>query len=115
MSIEVNGLFRDPSWDDLASFRMLLSACENSQLVHLARTSCSTIAKFLYYHDWITLFTPLEYRRRHIEVIEAVRSSDRTRIECMLRRHYEETGRLLSDKICQEDGRDPEHAVEDLR
>ncbi len=80
--------------------RMLLSACTNNHLVHLARTSCSTIAKFLYYNDWISLFTPLEYRSRHIEIIDVVRSAERTRIECTLREHYEETGRLLSARIC---------------
>ena len=78
----------------------LLSACPNARLVSLARTSCASIAKFLYYRDWIQLFTPRQYRQRHLLVAQAVRSGDPVLIEKTIRLHYEETGRLLSQAVC---------------
>lgn len=77
----------------------LLSACPNSYLIHLARTSCSSLAKFLYYHYWRTLFTPKEFYDRHVIIIEAVKSRNPIRIEESLRQHYAEVGTLLSELV----------------
>ena len=96
----------DVSPDALAeideSFPMtLLSACDNERLVDLARTSCSSLAKFLYYTYWRTLFTPRDFRDRHDRIVEAVHSGDPVRIETTLRRHYEEVGHRLSERVRQ--------------
>ncbi len=77
----------------------LLAACPNVRLVSLARNSSASIAKFLYYREWRRLFTPEQYRERHLLIAHAVRSKDRTIIECAIRQHYEETGKLLSDSL----------------
>lgn len=35
----------------------LFMACDNTRLVEMARTSCATISKYLYYQHWITMFS----------------------------------------------------------
>ncbi len=97
----VEGIQPDADVDLLAAidekFHMtLLASCPNARLVSLARHSCASIAKFLYYREWGRLFTPERYRERHLVVARAVRSKDPVIIESALRMHYEETGRLLS-------------------
>ena len=77
----------------------LLASCPNERLVSLARNSCASIAKFLYFREWGRLFTPAQYRERHLKIADAVRTKDPVAIECALRRHYEETGRLLSASL----------------
>ncbi len=77
----------------------LLSACDNERLVEIARTSCSSLAKFLYYPLWQNLFSPKEFYNRHMIVVEAVRSKNPEVIEKTLRSHYEEVGRRLSEKV----------------
>ena len=67
-------------------------ACDNTRLVEMARTSCATISKYLYYQHWITMFTPREYADRHHAVAEAVYSRDVKHVETALRDHYKETG-----------------------
>ena len=60
----------------------LFMACDNTRLVEMARTSCATISKYLYYQHWI----------RHHAVAEAVYSRDVKHVETALRDHYKETG-----------------------
>ena len=82
------------------SFHMtLLSACTNERLIELARTSCSSLAKFLYYTYWRTLFTPHEFYDRHHLIAEAIHAGDKMNIELVLRQHYEEVGQRLSDLV----------------
>ena len=77
----------------------LLSACDNKHLVELAHSSSSSLAKFLYYNYWRTLFTPQEFRDRHHAIADAVRSRNAAAIEAAMRQHYEEVGRRLSDLV----------------
>lgn len=81
----------------------LLASCSNARLIELARTSCSSLAKFLYYSYWRTLFTPKEFYDRHHLIVEAVRARDLMHIELVLRQHYEEVGQRLSELV-HEDG-----------
>ena len=74
----------------------LLSACTNERLIDIARTSCSSLAKFLYYTYWRTLFTPKEFYDRHHLIAETVKEGDGRTIEMVLRQHYEEVGMRLS-------------------
>lgn len=74
----------------------LLGACDNGRLVEMARASCATISKYLYYQQWITMFTPKEYRQRHLRIAEAVYSRDVARVEGVLRDHYRETGERMA-------------------
>ena len=64
---------------DEAFHMTLLSACTNERLIELARTSCSSLAKFLYYTYW--------------------RERDLVHIETVLRGHYEEVGLRLSELV----------------
>lgn len=84
---------------DEAFHMTLLSACTNERLIELARTSCSSLAKFLYYTYWRTLFTPKEFYDRHQLIAEAVRERDLVHIETVLRGHYEEVGLRLSELV----------------
>ena len=77
----------------------LLSACTNDRLIDIARTSCSSLAKFLYYTYWRTLFTPKEFSDRHLLIADAVLSGEGRQIEMVLRKHYEEVGILLSELV----------------
>lgn len=87
---------------DEAFHMTLLSACTNQHLIHLARTSCSSLAKFLYYHQWRTLYTPKEFYDRHKLIVDAVNSRDPIRIECVLRQHYAEVGERLSELVYED-------------
>ena len=80
--------------------------CPNAYLVSTARNSCSCIAKFLYQQQWRALLTPAEYRRRHMRIAEAVLAGDPARIEKTLRRHYEDTGRLMAEMVLRCNGRE---------
>ena len=106
LDVEINHATQLDTLADLdEQFHMtLLSACPNSYLIHLARTSCSSLAKFLYYHYWRTLFTPKEFYDRHIMIADTVNSRDPLRIEEVLRQHYIEVGALLSELV-HEDGK----------
>ena len=84
---------------DEAFHMTLLSACTNERLIEIARTSCSSLAKFLYYTYWRTLFTPKEFYDRHLLIAEAVNEGDGRTIEMSLRRHYEEVGLRLSELV----------------
>lgn len=84
---------------DEAFHMTLLSACTNERLIEIARTSCSSLAKFLYYTYWRTLFTPKEFYDRHLLIAEAVHEGDGRTIEMSLRRHYEEVGIRLSELV----------------
>lgn len=77
----------------------LLSVCSNHHLTHLAHASSSSLAKFLYYNYWRTMFTPQEFRERHHIIAAAVRSRDGLRIEHSLRQHYEEVGVRLCELV----------------
>ncbi len=81
---------------DEAFHMTLLSACTNERLIDIARTSCSSLAKFLYYNYWRTLFTPKEFYDRHHLIAETVHEGDGRTIEMVLRQHYEEVGIRLS-------------------
>ncbi len=81
---------------DEAFHMTLLSACTNERLIDIARTSCSSLAKFLYYTYWRTLFTPKEFYDRHMLIADTVAAGDGRNIEMVLRRHYEEVGERLS-------------------
>lgn len=75
----------------------LLMACDNTRLVEMARTSCATISKYLYYQHWITMFSPAEYAARHLAIAEAVSSRDGAHVESVLRDHYRETGQRMAE------------------
>ena len=77
----------------------LLSTCNNARLIELARTNCTSLAKFLYYNEWKTLFTPHEFHDRHHIIAEAVATRDPWHIENTLRQHYEEVGMRLSEQV----------------
>lgn len=101
---EINHVTQLDTFSELdEQFHMtLLSACPNTYLIHLARTSCSSLAKFLYYHYWRTLFTPKEFYERHRLLMDAVNSRNFLRIEESLRQHYVEVGNLLSERVHKE-------------
>ena len=87
---------------DEAFHMTLLSACPNERLIDIARTSCSSLAKFLYYTYWRTMFTPREFYERHHLIAETVREGDGRNIEMVLRQHYEEVGVRLSELVYDE-------------
>lgn len=84
---------------DEAFHSALLAACTNAHLIHLAHSSSSSLAKFLYYKHWRTMYTPQEFRERHHVVAEAVLSRDAQRIEKALRQHYEDVGIRLCELV----------------
>lgn len=93
--------------DDLAEIdeqfhAALLAACPNVRLVEMARSSCATISKYLYYQYWITLFTPKEFYERHLVIAEAVSEGNPAHIEHILREHYKENGTRMSELIHDE-------------
>lgn len=93
--------------DDLAEIdeqfhAALLAACPNARLVEMARSSCATISKYLYYQYWITLFTPKEFYERHLVIAEAVSEGNPAHIEHILREHYKENGTRMSELIHDE-------------
>ena len=77
----------------------LLSCCPNTRLVEMARTSCATISKYLYYQHWIVLFTPQEFLTRHLALADAVFAGKPSQIEKVLRAHYRETGIRMSQHV----------------
>ena len=77
----------------------LLSACPNVRLVEMARASCATISKYLYYQYWITLFTPKEFYDRHLAIAKAADEGNAASIERILRDHYRENGIRMSELV----------------
>ena len=84
---------------DEAFHSALLAVCSNTHLIHLAHSSSSSLAKFLYYNYWRTMYTPQEFKERHHVVAEAVLSRDGQRIEKALRQHYEDVGIRLCELV----------------
>lgn len=75
---------------------VLMAGTDNRHLVTMARNACATISKFLLYNHWDTLFTPREFHRRHLRIMEAVESRDPFTIEQSVRNHYHETGERMA-------------------
>ncbi len=75
----------------------LLQRCSNQRLKKMARLSCATISKVLYYKKWISLFSPSDFAERHADIADAVYARDRTKVEAKIRHLYREIGeRILS-------------------
>ena len=77
----------------------LLACCPNQRLVEVARASCATISKYLYYQHWVLLFTPQEFLARHLALADAVIAGKPSQIEKLLRAHYRETGIRMSQHV----------------
>jgi len=88
---------------DDAFHNALMSRCDNKLMVDTARKSCWHISKFLYYKIWDKIFTPAEFLKRHLLILEAVESRDAQRIETVLREHYAESGRRFGAVVAADD------------
>lgn len=92
----------DLSEVDDAFHNALMVRCDNNLMVDTARKSCWHISKFLYYRIWDKIFTPQEFLKRHLLILEAVESRDPHRIEKVLREHYAESGRRFGAVVAAE-------------
>ena len=88
---------------DDAFHNALMARCDNRLMVDTARKSCWHISKFLYYKIWDKIFTPAEFLKRHLLILEAVESRDGQRIETVLREHYAESGRRFGAVVAAGD------------
>lgn len=88
---------------DDAFHNALMARCDNKLMVDTARKSCWHISKFLYYKIWDKIFTPAEFLKRHLLILEAVESRDAQRIETVLREHYAESGRRFGAVVAADD------------
>lgn len=88
---------------DDAFHNALMARCDNKLMVDTARKSCWHISKFLYYKIWDKIFTPHEFLKRHLLILEAVESQDAQRIETVLREHYAESGRRFGAVVAADD------------
>lgn len=94
-AVHAGGLYELAALDDMFH-DALLARCANRRLVEMARTACTNISKFLFYNYWNTLYTPMEFVQRHKRILEALRTRDPVIVERMLREHYCESGKRMS-------------------
>lgn len=80
----------------------LLQHCDNSRLVEMARLSCVTLSKVLFYHQWLNLYTPHEFFERHAAIANAIYAKDTAKVAQMLRAHYQEVGERMAQYGMQE-------------
>ncbi|MCQ2444315.1 MAG: GntR family transcriptional regulator [Mailhella sp.] len=90
--------------DDLFH-RDVYSRCTNSIILDVSKNSSTSIAQFLYFDIWKSLFSIAQFQDRHHRVAEAVMTGDGTVIEQAIREHYEETGGRLADAVARHCGR----------
>ena len=99
---EASGLSALSDADD-AFHNALMARCDNKLMVDTARKSCWHISKFLYYKIWDKIFTPAEFLKRHLLILNAVESRESLRIETVLRDHYAESGRRFGAVVAADD------------
>lgn len=81
---------------------MLLSHCENEQLVDMARMNSSNISKYLCYPYWRSTCNPKYFVERHQEVVNAIFTKNIEMIRKTLHKHYEEIAAIVSDLVARE-------------
>lgn len=84
---------------DDAFHAALLRHCDNSTLIEMARFSCVTFSKFLYYRHWLSLYTPEGFVIRHQQIVQTIRRNNASQIESMIRDHYREIGLRMAASI----------------
>lgn len=87
--------------DSLASLdsifhNILFSRVKNELLIDLCRRSCQGISKFLLYKYWINLYTPKQVYERHLDILEALKSGNSSKLEKTIRIHYTESGKRMA-------------------
>ncbi|WP_461210661.1 GntR family transcriptional regulator [Desulfocurvus sp. DL9XJH121] len=88
---------------------VLFSRVDNDLLVELCKRSCQGISKFLFYRDWLKLYSPQRFCERHRILLDALLTRDPVLVEKELREHYAESGRRMACHgvdVKQQDARD---------
>lgn len=80
---------------------MLLSHCDNEQLIQISRLSCSNISKFLCYPYWRAISDPVHFYERHKAVVDAIFTKDHTIIRKAIHDHYNEIAEIISKHVEQ--------------
>lgn len=78
---------------------MLLSHCDNEQLIDTARLSSSNISRYLCYSHWCSTCDPSHFYERHKEVVDAILTRDPQKIRQSIRNHYIELAVLISKRV----------------
>lgn len=78
---------------------MLLSHCDNEQLIDIARLSSSNISKYLCYPYWRECSKPVHFYERHKLVVEAILTKDPQKIREAIRSHYNELAVQISERV----------------
>lgn len=74
----------------------LLMHCDNQYLISLARQSCATISKYLMYKQWMSFYSPNEFYKRHLIIVEAMIDRDLNKIMHLIRKHYNDLGSRMA-------------------
>lgn len=81
---------------------MLLSHCDNEQLIQMSRLSCSNISKFLCYPYWRAISDPSHFYERHKAVVDAIFTKDPEIIRKTIHYHYNEIAQIISKHVEQD-------------
>lgn len=84
---------------------MLLSHCDNEQLIDTARLSSSNISKFLCYPYWRSTCNPRHFVERHEEVVNAMFSKNPATIRKTIHKHYNEIASIVSTLVEHENAK----------
>ena len=79
--------------DDFHS--LLIGKVDNIQLIEYTER-LSLKLHILFYKHWSSLYSHEEIGKRHLKIVEALKSRRQARIEQIIRDHYEETGTKIA-------------------
>ncbi len=96
-----NGAEKDYHMDRLAPLdtdfhNVIFDRINNPTLRDICKDSCLRISKFLLFRHWQHAYNPQEFYERHEKVFQAIRLRNALGIESIIREHYIESGKRLS-------------------
>ena len=97
-SSKVNDVDELQELDELLH-NMLLSRCDNEQLIQMSRLSCSNISKFLCYSYWRAISDPAHFYERHKTIVEAIFTKNHEIIRKAIHDHYNEIAEIISKHV----------------
>lgn len=74
---------------------LLFTKCENELLVYETKR-LSFRSHVLFSQNWGVIYTPNEIKKRHIKIINSIKSDNKKLVEEVIREHYLETGQKIA-------------------
>ena len=77
---------------------LLIKGCNNKIILTETRR-LSLICHLLFFNFWTRIYTSEQIKNRHIQILKIIKKKNKTDLEIIIREHYFETGKKISQLI----------------